>query len=81
MHDLSPQDVTVECLIGAPSETSDFIVHSSHMLSYGDTRGDETFYRLDLSPPLSGLQYYKIRLFPSHTLLSHRFETGCMIWL
>jgi len=43
--------------------------------------GDETLYRLDLQPPLSGLQYYKIRIYPSHPLLSHRFEMGCMLWI
>ena len=43
--------------------------------------GDEVMFELDLQPPLSGLQYYKIRIYPYHELLSHRFETGCMIWL
>jgi len=27
------------------------------------------------------LQYYKVRLFPFHPALSHRFESGYMIWL
>lgn len=81
LHGLLSQDLTVECLVGSPSETSDFIVHSSHPLQPADTRGDETFYRLDLHPPLSGLQYYKIRMYPSHPLLSHRFEMGYMIWI
>jgi len=41
----------------------------------------ETVFQLDLTPRLSGLQFYKIRLFPFHPCLSHRFETGYMIWL
>ena len=38
-------------------------------------------FSLDLDPPLPGLQLYQIRTYPCHELLSHRFETGCMIWL
>jgi starch phosphorylase len=81
LHGLAPQYITVECLVGSPSESSDFVVHSSHQLHPGETIGEETLYRLDLPPPLSGLQYYKIRLYPSHPLLSHRLEMGRMIWI
>jgi starch phosphorylase len=82
LHGLSPQEITVECLVGAPSDTNDFAVHSSHQFRQSHTvQGDETLYHLDLLPSLSGLQYYKIRIYPSHPLLSHRFETGCMMWL
>ena len=41
----------------------------------------ETLFALDLDPPLPGLQHYQIRIYPHHDQLSHRFETGCMIWL
>jgi starch phosphorylase len=58
------------------------VVHSSHLFhSVEAGHADETLYRLDLQPPLSGLQYYKIRIYPSHPLLSHRFEMGCMLWI
>jgi len=81
LHGLSPQDIAVECLVGAPAEGSEFIMHSSHLLDPAETQGEETFYRLNLLPPLSGLQYYKIRLYPSHALLSHRFEMGRLLWI
>jgi starch phosphorylase len=81
LHGLAAQYVTVECLVGSPSETSDFVVHSSHQFHPSNTQRDETLYRLDLPPPLSGLQYYKIRIFPSHPLLSHRLEMGRMLWI
>jgi len=81
LHELAPADVTVECLVGRADETSDFVPHSSHAFQATDGRGDEVHYRLDLHPPLSGLQYYKIRLYPSHPLLSHRFEMGCLMWI
>ena len=41
----------------------------------------ETLFSLDLKSPLSGPQYYKIRLYPYHELLGRRFETGLMLWL
>jgi starch phosphorylase len=81
LHGLSPDDVTVECLVGRAHEGSDFIPHSSHPFRAADDRGEEVHYRLDLHPPLSGLQFYKIRLFPSHPLLSHPLETGYLIWI
>jgi starch phosphorylase len=81
LHGLAPQYISVECLVGSPSESSDFVVNSSHQLHPGETIGEETLYRLDLPPPMSGLQYYKIRLYPSHPLLSHRLEMGRMIWI
>ena len=81
LHGISPQNVAVECLVGAPSESNDFVVHSSHLLDPAETVDEETFYRLDLLPPLSGLQFYKIRLYPTHPLLSHRFEMGYLLWI
>jgi starch phosphorylase len=47
----------------------------------GKADAGETTFALDLLPRLPGLQYYKLRMYPYHTLLSHPFETGCMIWL
>lgn len=78
---LSPQDVTVECLVGTPGEDGKLNTHSSHPLIPAETRNGETLYRLDLLPPLPGLQEYRLRLYPSHPLLSHRFEMGRMLWL
>jgi starch phosphorylase len=42
---------------------------------------NETLFSINLEPPLSGLQFYKLRLYPNHPLLAHRFETGRIIWL
>lgn len=79
---LNEQDVVVECLVGTESNTEDFSMHSSHRLkAYSTNDLGETLFSVDLEPSLSGLQFYKIRVFPHHHLLSHRFETGKMIWL
>jgi len=46
----------------------------------GGKRGESVF-ELDAEIADCGLHYYKVRIFPSHRLLTHPFETGCMVWL
>ncbi|KPK39648.1 MAG: alpha-glucan phosphorylase [Gammaproteobacteria bacterium SG8_47] len=82
LNGLEPKDVIIECLIGTQPEGQDFHVHECVTLSAEDRKLDGEFlFSVDLQPMLSGLQYYKLRVFPHHRLLSHPFETGCMIWL
>jgi starch phosphorylase len=79
---LSPQDVIVECLVGTEGKNGKFITHACHQFSAVEVNSSgETIYTLDLEPPLPGLQYYKLRLYPYHRLLTHPLETGYMIWL
>lgn len=78
---LAPEDVRVECIVGLENEHREFTVHSTHALKPDGKEGAETFFAMDLSPSLPGLQYYRIRAYPHHKLLSHPFETGCMLWL
>lgn len=78
---LGPDDVRVECILGLENEHREFIPHSTQALRPEGRDGAETIYTMDLSPTLPGLQYYKIRAYPHHKLLSHPFETGCMVWL
>ncbi len=82
LNGLLPEDVLVECLVGRESDNGEFIRLDSHIFSSEKTsEAGETLFRLDLRPRLPGLQYYKIRMFPFHPALSHRFESGYMIWL
>jgi glycogen phosphorylase len=79
---LSPEDVLVECLVGRENESGGFARHDAHVFTHaGPGEHGESVFQLDLTPSLAGLQIYKIRLFPFHPCLSHRFETGYMIWL
>lgn len=79
---LSPDDVLVECLIGVEQGNERFMEHDCYQLKHTDVnKQGEFIFTLDLTPSLSGLQFYKIRVFPHHPLLVHPFETGCMIWL
>jgi len=43
--------------------------------------GGEYRYTLDLAPELCGKLEYRIRAYPHHPALSHRFELGLMKWV
>jgi len=82
LNHLRPEDVLVECLVGLEAENGEFTRLDSHVFtSEGQNEAGETLFRLDLHPRLPGLQYYKIRMYPFHPALCHRFESGYMIWL
>lgn len=82
LGELTADDVVLECIIGTNTEHDTFVEREHIRLQpAGTTRDAETVFSIDLSPPLSGLQFYKLRLYPSHPLLSHPFETGHIVWL
>jgi starch phosphorylase len=82
LGELTAEDVVIECVVGTENEHGDFTAHRHvRFETIGPGDQGEILFELNLLPPLSGLQYYKIRIYPYHKLLSHRFETGCMIWL
>ncbi len=87
LGELSPQDVVVEFLLGIDNEDQvcedgvcTYAVSDQFKPIETNTKG-ETLFQLDLDTAVSGLQHYKIRVFPYHHLLSHRFEMGFMLWL
>ena len=82
LHGLRPQDVIVECLVETEEETGESHLKETHQLTYqGENDNGQTLYGIQLRTGLSGLQYYKLRLYPYHPLLAHRFENGLMLWL
>jgi starch phosphorylase len=79
---LEVDDITVECLVGTESEGRDFeTVVRLELNACGNTDDGRVIFELALDPPMAGLQFYKIRAYPTHANLCHPFETGCMIWL
>jgi len=79
---LDTSDVYMECLVGIENDKGEFQPQKIYrMEAQGQNKQGETLFSLDLKSPLSGLQYYKIRLYPYHELLGRRFETGLMLWL
>jgi len=82
LNGLGADDVLVECLIGTEGEDGSFLRHETHVLTPdGVNEHGEHIFRLNFAPRLPGLQFYKIRMYPFHHCLSHRFEAGYMIWL
>ncbi|NOX76323.1 MAG: glycosyltransferase family 1 protein, partial [Gammaproteobacteria bacterium] len=79
---LGPDDVIVECLVGTDNREGEFQTREHYALApSGENDNGETLFSLELQPNLPGKQYYKIRMYPHHELLAHRFETGLMSWI
>jgi starch phosphorylase len=79
---LTSDDLVVECLVGVEGERGELLVHDQYQLTARETDAQgRALFTLDLSPTLPGLQYYQLRAYPYHRLLSHRFELGCMLWV
>ncbi len=82
LNGLTADDVSVECLVGTENLSGKFIVHESYALTAdGENVDGDTLFTLDLCTDIPGRQYYKLRIYPYHELLAHRFETGHMIWI
>jgi len=82
LNGLDPDDVLVECQVGRESESGEFVKLDAYVFMPAGTNDmGEALYRLDFRPHLPGLQHYKIRMFPFHPNLNHRFEPGFMLWL
>jgi len=82
LGELTADDVVLECIVGTDTGHEGFVEREHVRLQPAGATGDnETLFSINLAPPLSGLQFYKLRLYPSHPLQAHRFETGRIIWL
>lgn len=82
LHGLDVGDVVLECLLGEVDSAGEFVPTMRHDFVHTG-QGDEgdALFALDLRPGAAGLQCYKIRLFPHHPMIGHRFEAGRMLWL
>jgi len=81
LNGLSHDDVVVECVVGRVSSADEFKARSHYFLTHQGVAENENIYSLDLKPTLPGLNHYKIRVYPYHSLLSHPFEMGCLLWV
>ena len=82
--ELGPEDIAVELLLTpAVRELASTGTRAAHLFRYSGERGDGGEYRfvLDLAPDLFGRLEYRIRAYPYHAALSHRFELGLMKWI
>jgi len=84
LNGLKPADVRVECVVeNELSETPGVTLIPFEPVAPADAgaEGARARFSLRLVPPYPGLQSYRIRLYPYHTLLSHTFELGRMRWV
>jgi len=82
LNGLSAEDVVVECLVGSQDERGGFVQQACYKFNATKTnRQGEMLFELELAPPLPGLQYYVLRMYPWHPLLSHPLELGFMVWV
>lgn len=82
LNGLSSNDVIVECVLSDEDTQDMFKEYSSYKFSPdGPIVSKEQDFKLKLNPDVSGMQYMKIRMYPYHEYLCHKFETGCMVWL
>jgi starch phosphorylase len=81
LGELAAADVHVECQLGVVNAQGQFEVRDSLRLLPEAVSADETLYRAVVTPTLSGLAAMRLRAWPTHPLLAHRFEVGRMRWL
>jgi starch phosphorylase len=82
--EMRPEDIVVELLLApAVRELAALRESSSHRFAFSGERGEggEYLFTLDLAPELCGKLEYRIRAYPFHAALSHRFEMGLMKWV
>lgn len=79
---LTDADVTVELLFGRPNVSASARRPRRFRLACQGPCGDnESLFVLELTPEVCGKIEYRVRVFPSHELLTHPFEMGMMLWL
>jgi starch phosphorylase len=81
LNGLSETDVTVECVVGKEDSRGEFIPYDHLQFSFVKRDGDNHLFELQFKPSKPGLNFYKLRIYPYHELLSHPFEVGKMIWV
>jgi starch phosphorylase len=83
LNGLSPNDVVVQLLFGRPVDGDQ--PQKAQSYDFKDegqiAGGTEHLYVLEFRPDLCGKIEYRVRIYPYHELLTHRFEMGMMKWL
>jgi starch phosphorylase len=82
LNSLLPEDVVVEMLVSRPNKyhVKDFHHYRFEFRGVDPVTGEHRF-ETNLAPSLCGRLDYRIRVYPSHPLLTHPLEMGLMIWL
>lgn len=95
LGELRPEDVTIELLLDDEARAGAALPlrplrapapgHAGHAtpLEHKGRIGDqgEHLFALQLKPAVCGKLDYRIRIYPTHSLLTHPLEMGMMVWL
>ncbi len=79
LNGLAPQDVAVECLVDPDADMAGEVQRV--LLSPAGGENHSFRFAIALEPVNAGLQSMRLRVYPWHPLLAHRFEVGLMRWL
>jgi starch phosphorylase len=83
LNGLAPQDVTIEVLFSRPGTQHASEALDLKPLNYERTLSEtgEHLYSIEFCPQISGRIEYRIRAYPSNSMLTNPFEMGMMTWL
>ncbi|MEJ2115730.1 MAG: hypothetical protein P8X88_06720 [Gammaproteobacteria bacterium] len=83
LNGLSTSDVIVEAVMSQEEATQNMFTsfQSYRFSAIGSTTNDGHTFKLEMNPNVSGKQFIKIRMYPYHEYLCHKFEMGCMVWV
>jgi len=80
---MKPEDVVVELLIGRHTEYDKLRESRCYRFEWEGVMTEQGEHRfvLQLTPEMCGKLEYRVRIYPSHEMLTHPFEMGMMRWL
>lgn len=83
LNGLDPKDMVVELLIGLFTKREKIrdTTRYGFEATATTTEAGEQVFALEVQPEQCGKLEYRIRAYPHHELLTHRFELGMMRWL
>jgi len=78
---LTPDDLTVELVFTRPGEPTSARARRYELSHERPLERGEHLFSRELTPDQCGKMEYRVRVFPTHELLTHPFEMGMMLWL
>lgn len=81
LNGMRVDDVVVELILTNTESLHEEDKQHFRFTADGDDAAGGTIFRLKLKPEMCGRLEYRVRIYPSHELLSHPFEMGRMVWL
>jgi glycogen phosphorylase len=81
LNGLRPDDVVVELVLSRGLDPAGSERRHPFVAAGIDKGSGEQRFTLDLQADLCGRLDYRMRVYPCHPLLTHRFELGLMRWL